>query len=178
MAEDFRHDLWLIYEQLKDAESDSDRRLELLEKSREELGKVINQINRQAEPGLYAAMANAGAKGGAAKTEAKVAAARANGKKGGRPAMTEEEKSILQWFRDKGFRVQLQIEPVNVSDDPEMPDNRPDQQEKYARVDRINQGAEPEFVRRYKMNASDNMLDSFKRAKELFEADLNSGDLN
>lgn len=88
MTDDFRHQLWLIYEQLKDAEADPDRRNELLEKSREELGKVINQMHRQAEPGLYAAMANAGAKGGAAKTEAKAAASRSNGAKGGRPANT------------------------------------------------------------------------------------------
>lgn len=88
MAEDFRHQLWLIYEQLKDAEADPERRLEILERSREELGQVINQLNRQAEPGLYALMASVGAKGGAAKTEAKAAAARNNGAKGGRPAST------------------------------------------------------------------------------------------
>ncbi|MEW6505704.1 MAG: hypothetical protein AB1457_17230 [Chloroflexota bacterium] len=88
MTEDFRHQLWLIYEQLKDAESDPERQLELLTRSREELGQVINQLHRQAEPGLYALLASVGAKGGAAKTEAKAAAARSNGAKGGRPAST------------------------------------------------------------------------------------------
>ena len=88
MPDDIRHQLWLIYEQLKDAEADPERQLELLQRSREELGQVINQLHRQAEPGLYALMASAGAKGGAAKTEAKAAAARANGAKGGRPANT------------------------------------------------------------------------------------------
>jgi hypothetical protein len=88
MPDDIRHQLWLIYEQLKDAESDSDKRFELLQQSREELGQIINQLNRQAEPGLYAIMAGNGAKGGAAKTEAKAAAARANGAKGGRPQNT------------------------------------------------------------------------------------------
>lgn len=88
MPDDIRHQLWLIYSQLKDAESDSERQLELLQRSREELGEVINQLNRQAEPGLYAFMSTVGAKGGAAKTEAKAAAARANGAKGGRPQNT------------------------------------------------------------------------------------------
>lgn len=44
---DFRHQLWLIYSQLKDAESDPHKRLELLEHSREELGKVLNDMNKQ-----------------------------------------------------------------------------------------------------------------------------------
>lgn len=88
MTEDFRHQLWLIYEQLKDAESDEEKRLELLSRSREELGQVINQMHRQAQPDLYAVFASVGAKGGAAKTEAKAAAARSNGAKGGRPAST------------------------------------------------------------------------------------------
>lgn len=88
MADDIRHQLWLIYEQLKDAEADSERRLDLLERSREELGQVINQMHKQAEPGLYELLASAGAKGGAAKTEAKAAASRSNGAKGGRPANT------------------------------------------------------------------------------------------
>jgi len=88
MPEDIRHQLWLIYEQLKDAEADPEQRLDLLQRSREELGQVINQLHRQAEPALYAFMASAGAKGGAAKTEAKAEAARANGAKGGRPANT------------------------------------------------------------------------------------------
>jgi hypothetical protein len=42
-----RHQLWLIYSQLKDAECDSERRLDLLERSREELGRVLNAMNRQ-----------------------------------------------------------------------------------------------------------------------------------
>ena len=40
------HQLWLIYCQLKDAEDNPDRRLELLELSREELGQVINLMYR------------------------------------------------------------------------------------------------------------------------------------
>ncbi len=89
MTEDIRHQLWLIYEQLKDAESsDPERQLELLQRSRDQLGQAINQLNRQSEPGLYELMASAGAKGGAVKTEAKAAAARNNGAKGGRPAST------------------------------------------------------------------------------------------
>ena len=88
MSDDFRHQLWLIYERLKDAESDSERQLELLQKAREELGDVINQLNRVAEPAWYAHLATVGAKGGAARTEAKAVAARANGAKGGRPANT------------------------------------------------------------------------------------------
>lgn len=43
---DVCHQLWLIYAQLKDAESDRDRRLELLQRSREELGQAINAMNR------------------------------------------------------------------------------------------------------------------------------------
>jgi len=100
MSEDIRHRLWLIYSQLKDAEGDAERRLELLERSREELGEVINQLNRQAEPGIYAIMASAGAKGGAAKTEAKAAAARANGAKGGRPANTYFCQECAPWSDD------------------------------------------------------------------------------
>ena len=46
-AKDVRHQLWLIYSQLKDAESDPTERLELLERSREELGRVLNQMNRR-----------------------------------------------------------------------------------------------------------------------------------
>ncbi len=87
MTKDFRHQLWLIYSQLKDAEDDSDKRLELLSRSRQELGEIINQMNRQAEP-IYAMLSSAGAKGGAVRTKAKATAARANGAKGGRPAFT------------------------------------------------------------------------------------------
>ena len=87
-ANDLRHQLWLIYSQLKDAESDPERRLELLERSREALGQVINAMNRQAEPGLYAFLVDNGAKGGAVRSPAKAAAARANGAKGGRPPNT------------------------------------------------------------------------------------------
>jgi hypothetical protein len=45
-ATNARHELWLIYVQLKDAESDSVRRLELLQHSREELGRVLNSMAR------------------------------------------------------------------------------------------------------------------------------------
>jgi hypothetical protein len=82
---DIRHQLRLIYEQLKDAESDPERQPQLLQRSREELGQVINQL---AEPGLYNLLASAGAKGGASKTDAKAAASRLNGAKGGRPQNT------------------------------------------------------------------------------------------
>jgi len=41
------HQLWLIYSKLKDAESDSVQRLELLQRSRAELGQVMNEMNRQ-----------------------------------------------------------------------------------------------------------------------------------
>ena len=51
-AKDVRHQLWLIYSQLKDAESNAAQRLELLERSREDLGRVLNEINRQDEPFL------------------------------------------------------------------------------------------------------------------------------
>jgi len=44
---DFHHQLWLIYSQLKDAETDAVQRLELLEYSREKLGKVLNELIRQ-----------------------------------------------------------------------------------------------------------------------------------
>ncbi len=50
MSSDFRtdlaHQLWLLYLQLKDCESNESKRSELLEKSRIELGQIIN--------GLYA----------------------------------------------------------------------------------------------------------------------------
>lgn len=88
MPDDIRHQLWLIYEQLKEAEGDLERQSELVQRSREELGQVINQLNRQAEPALYAIMASVGAKGGAVKTEVKAAASRANGATGGRPQNT------------------------------------------------------------------------------------------
>jgi len=55
-AKDVRHQLWLIYSQLKDAESDAAQRLELLECSREDLGRVLNEINRQDE--LFLASVN------------------------------------------------------------------------------------------------------------------------
>jgi hypothetical protein len=38
------HKLWLIYSQLKDAECDPVQRLQLLENSRTELGKVLNDM--------------------------------------------------------------------------------------------------------------------------------------
>jgi hypothetical protein len=47
MPDDIRHQLWLIYEQLNDAESDSERQLELLQQSRQELSEIINQLNRR-----------------------------------------------------------------------------------------------------------------------------------
>jgi len=40
-----RHELWLIYSQLRDAENDPIKRLALLERSRDELGKVLNEMN-------------------------------------------------------------------------------------------------------------------------------------
>lgn len=90
MPDDLRHTLWLIYSQLKDIESESNpiRQSELLKQSRQELGEVINQLNRQAEPGLFEIFATAGARGGAARTPVKAAASRSNGMKGGRPANT------------------------------------------------------------------------------------------
>lgn len=90
MPDDLRHTLWLIYSQLKDIESESDpiRRSELLQQSRQELGEVINQLNRQTEPALFEIFATAGARGGAARTAVKAAASRSNGMKGGRPANT------------------------------------------------------------------------------------------
>lgn len=39
---ELQHQLWLIYTQLKDAEHDQEKRLELIEHSRQELGKVLN----------------------------------------------------------------------------------------------------------------------------------------
>ena len=80
------HELWLIYNQLKDAESVPGKRLENLEVARERLGHILNFITREsANPDFRIYMANNDAKSGAATTEAKAAAARANGAKGGRP---------------------------------------------------------------------------------------------
>lgn len=42
-----RHELWLIYSQLRDAENDPIKRLAMLERSRDELGKVLNELNRR-----------------------------------------------------------------------------------------------------------------------------------
>lgn len=176
MEHDYTHQLWLIYEQLKDAEANPGSRLDILERSRIELGQVINEINRLAEPNLYAALASAGAKGGAAKTQLKATAARENGKKGGRPAMTDEEKAIQQWFREKGFRVQFEIGTINVSVDPRRPNKQPNHNEKYALVERLRPGSTPVLIRKYKMNPGDNTVDSFHRAKQLFEADLERGE--
>lgn len=83
--EDVSRKLWWIYSQLKDAEDDAEKRLQLLERPREELEHVINQLNRQSLPDIYRAL---GAKGGSARTEAKAAAARTNGAQGGRPSKT------------------------------------------------------------------------------------------
>lgn len=41
---DFIHKLWLIYSQLKDEESNPVLHIELLERSREELGLVLNEM--------------------------------------------------------------------------------------------------------------------------------------
>lgn len=41
-----QHRLWLIYGQLKEAETDAEQRLALLEQSRDELGQILNCINR------------------------------------------------------------------------------------------------------------------------------------
>lgn len=88
--------------------------------------------------------------------------------------MNDEEKAIQEWFRDNQFRVQLEIGKVNVSLDPDRPDNRPNHQEKYARVDRLSPGTEPQFFRRYKMDENDTTLDSLKRIKKLLEADMST----
>lgn len=45
---DVCHQIWLVYSQLKDAESDPERRYELLENSREKLGKALNRMYRWA----------------------------------------------------------------------------------------------------------------------------------
>jgi hypothetical protein len=42
------HQLWLIYSQLKDAEIDQAKQLELLKRSREDLGRLLNELNQQA----------------------------------------------------------------------------------------------------------------------------------
>lgn len=47
MTNEMIHQLWLIYSQLKDAESDSSKQLELLERSREELGELLNEMYRR-----------------------------------------------------------------------------------------------------------------------------------
>lgn len=47
ITNDFHHQLWLVYTQLKDAESDATQRLELLEYARERLGELINELSRQ-----------------------------------------------------------------------------------------------------------------------------------
>jgi hypothetical protein len=99
MAEDIGQQLRLIYSQLKDAESDPEKRLELLERSREELGQMIDKMDRK--PGLFSFMSENGAKGGAVKSSAKAAAARANGAKGGRPKFM----SIFSRFPEDSIKV-------------------------------------------------------------------------
>jgi len=47
-SNEVRHQLWLIYCDLKDAESDPVRRVELVRLSRELLGKIVNDMNRMA----------------------------------------------------------------------------------------------------------------------------------
>ncbi len=42
-SNDLRHQLWLIYSRLKDAEQDPIKRLECC---RDEIGKVLNEMNR------------------------------------------------------------------------------------------------------------------------------------
>lgn len=83
----------------------------------------------------------------------------------------EEERAILRWFKENGFRVQLEIGAKNVSDDPQAPDFRPDHEEKYARVDRVIPGAAPQFFRKYKMDPSDTTFDSHMRVKQLLESE-------
>ena len=46
---DVRHQLWLIYSQLKDAESDQAKEFELLKRSREDLGRLLNELNKPEE---------------------------------------------------------------------------------------------------------------------------------
>lgn len=54
-AKEVCHKLWLIYAQLKDAENDPERRLELLQRSREELGQTVNGMNRsRSQKEIYA----------------------------------------------------------------------------------------------------------------------------
>ena len=45
-SNDIRHQLWLIYSRLRDAEQDPIKRLEMLERCRDEIGKLLNGINR------------------------------------------------------------------------------------------------------------------------------------
>jgi hypothetical protein len=45
-SNDLRHQLWLIYLRLKDAEQEPIKRLEMLERCRYEIGKVLNEMNR------------------------------------------------------------------------------------------------------------------------------------
>lgn len=89
--------------------------------------------------------------------------------------MENEEKDLHNWFAANGFRVQLQIGAMDAH--PEVPDDkRPDHTEKYARVERK---TEPGKVfRRYKMNANDTTIDSFRRVKELLESELKSGEIS
>lgn len=48
MTNEMIHQLWLVYSQLKDAEANPVQRVELLERSRAELGELINEIYRSA----------------------------------------------------------------------------------------------------------------------------------
>ena len=45
-SNDLRHQVWLVYSGLKDAEQDPIKRLEILERCRNELGKVLDEMNR------------------------------------------------------------------------------------------------------------------------------------
>lgn len=45
-TDDICHELWLIYCHLKDVEIDPAQQLDLLQRSREQLGLVLNKVNR------------------------------------------------------------------------------------------------------------------------------------
>lgn len=66
-----KHELWLVYKEIEDAQIAEN--WAGVEEAREKLGKIINTL-----PNPAAAL-------GSIKSKAKAEAARANGKKGGRP---------------------------------------------------------------------------------------------
>ena len=51
-SNDLRHQLWLINLQLKDAEQDSIKRIDMVERCRHEMGKVLNEMNQLSGGGL------------------------------------------------------------------------------------------------------------------------------